>query len=62
MAIVNKASKFLTEVKVEMSKVSWPTVDELKGSTKIVIILSLALAIYIFGIDQILSQVIKLIY
>ena len=62
MALVNKASKFLSEVKVEMSKVSWPTVDELKSNTKIVVLLSLAFAIYIFAIDQILSQIIKLIY
>jgi preprotein translocase subunit SecE len=49
-------------VRVEMAKVSWPTVDELKGSTKIVIVFSLAFALYIFGVDQVLTQLIKLIY
>jgi preprotein translocase subunit SecE len=62
MALIDKASKFMSEVKVEMSKVTWPTIDELKGSTKIVIILSLAFALYIFGVDRILTQLINLIY
>lgn len=62
MALIDKASKFMSEVKVEMSKVTWPTIDELKSSTKIVIILSLAFALYIFGIDQVLTQLIQLIY
>ncbi|RME01190.1 MAG: preprotein translocase subunit SecE [Calditrichaeota bacterium] len=57
-----KISKFFNDVKVEMSKVTWPSFEELKGSTWIVIIFSLAFAVYIFVIDQGLTRLIKLIY
>ncbi len=62
MGLFRKFGKFLSDVKVEMSKVTWPTMDELKSSTWIVIIFSLALAVYIFAIDQALTRLLKLIY
>lgn len=62
MGLFRKIRQFLNEVKVEMSKVSWPTFDELKGSTWIVIALSLAFALYIFVIDQALSWIIRQLY
>ncbi len=45
-----------------MAKVSWPTRDELKGSTIIVIILTLAFSIFIYGVDKILGELIKILY
>ena len=42
---------------MEMGKVTWPTRDELTSSTGIVLVVSLAFAIFIFFIDQILSFV-----
>ncbi|MFQ6114707.1 MAG: preprotein translocase subunit SecE [bacterium] len=62
MRLIEKPVKFLTEVNQEMSKVSWPSYEELKGSTIIVIILSLILAAFIFFSDTILSNILKLIY
>lgn len=56
-----KLSTYLRDVKTEMSKVSWPTRDELVESTGIVILLSLVLAVFIFGIDQGLSNILKII-
>jgi len=54
-------SNFLADVKQEMSKVSWPSREELIGSTYVVIIISGLLAVYIFGLDTILSKILKLI-
>lgn len=45
-----------------MAKVSWPTRDELKGSTAIVIILTLVFSIFIYGVDKILGELIKILY
>ncbi|MCX6638886.1 MAG: preprotein translocase subunit SecE [bacterium] len=56
-----KISNYLKDVQVEMGKVSWPTRPELYESTIIVIILSLILALFIFGIDTGLSNILKLI-
>ena len=55
-----RISKFLTDVKQEMSKVSWPTKEELISSTYVVIIVSGMLAVYIFILDTILSNMLKL--
>ncbi len=52
--------KFLKEVKVEMTKVTWPSMQELKGSTLLVIIASVFFAAYIAGVDLILTNFVKL--
>jgi len=43
-----------------MLKVTWPTWPELKGSTVLVIIVSVFFAAFIAGIDLILANFIKL--
>ncbi|MFQ5863605.1 MAG: preprotein translocase subunit SecE [bacterium] len=62
MKLIQKPVRFMTEVNQEMSKVSWPSYDELKDSTIIVIILSLILAAFIFLSDSILSNILKVIF
>ena len=57
-----KIKKFLDEVKVEMSKVSWPTHNELVNSTVIVVVVSLLFTLYIFLADLLISQVVKIFY
>lgn len=57
-----KIKKFLDEVKVEMSKVSWPTHNELVNSTIIVVVVSLLFTLYIFLADLLISQVVKIFY
>ncbi|MBC7185616.1 MAG: preprotein translocase subunit SecE [Calditrichaeota bacterium] len=57
-----KAINFLREVKIEMAKVSWPTREELKGSTTIVIITTLLFAVFIFITDQIISRIVGVIF
>lgn len=54
-----KLVKFFKETKAEMRKVTWPTRDELVGSTKIVIIATLVVTIFIGVIDQILTLIIR---
>lgn len=62
MGLLTKPAQLVRDVKFEMSKVSWPTRDELRGSTVVVIVLSLVFAVYIFATDWVLSQLIKLLY
>jgi len=52
---LGRITKFLKEVKVELFKVTWPNRQELIGSTIIVIVLSLLMAVYIGFLDFILS-------
>jgi preprotein translocase subunit SecE len=57
-----KLNKFLQEVKQEMSKVSWPTKNELKGTTKVVIVVTLMLTFFIFAVDKLLEWILNLIF
>ncbi len=50
---------FLREVKTELSKVSWPSRNELIGSTTVVIIITLILAAFTGVIDFILSIILS---
>ena len=56
---MNKIIKFIKEARAELKKVNWPTRKELIDSTKVVLITSLLLAVFIGVIDFILSQLIK---
>ena len=51
--------QFGSDVKYEMSKVSWPDWPDLKGSTYVVLILSLIITAYLFVVDFILSRAIS---
>ncbi len=59
--MIGKISQFVKDVKLEMNKVTWPTRDELTASTTIVLVVSLALAIFIFVADFLLSRIMDLI-
>ena len=61
MALVDKIKQFVQDVRQEMSRVSWPAREQLKGSTSVVIAFSLIFAVYTFGADQILQQLVKLL-
>jgi preprotein translocase subunit SecE len=59
--MVKKLQQFLADVKFEMSKVSWPTWDELRSSTYIVLGLSLVLILFLFTVDFVLSKIINIV-
>ena len=51
-----KITNFLGEVKMELTKVSWPTRQELIAATWVIIVVTALLAIYIGIIDLALSK------
>ena len=57
-----KMLKFLKEVKVEMSKVSWPTREELISSTAVVVVVSLMFAVIVGALDTLLMLLAKSLY
>ncbi|MDZ7332743.1 MAG: preprotein translocase subunit SecE [candidate division KSB1 bacterium] len=57
-----KINRFLQEVRQEMAKVSWPSRDELKGTTIIVIVLTIVLSVFIWLTDKVLEGLLKIIY
>jgi len=50
----NKAKEFLTETRSEMRKVSFPTRDEVVGTTIVVVVTSFIFAVFLFGADQLI--------
>ena len=58
---MNRIKKFFSDVKFEMKKVSWPSWDELKGSTFVVISFSILVSIFLFFIDRILATVLQVV-
>jgi preprotein translocase subunit SecE len=55
-----KIAKFINDVQVEMSKVSWPSQNELVNSTIIVAVVSILFTIYIFAADFMLAWILGL--
>ena len=57
-----KIKNFLQDVKLEMSKVSWPNRNELKGTTIIVIVITLLFSVFILITDKALEGLMNIIY
>ena len=59
--MLRKSVQYLREVQGEITKVTWPTREELSTSTAVVLAVTLALAIFIFVADFILSNIMDLL-
>ena len=55
MSLVARAREFLKEVQVESTKVSWPTRNELRDSTVVVIATVLIVSVFIGIVDRVLT-------
>jgi len=59
--VANKVTAFFKDIKLEMTKVAWPTRNELIGST-IVVLVSLAILSAFIGVcDIFLSKIVNII-
>ena len=59
---MEKVTKFLKEVVAELRKVTWPSKDELIGSTIVTIVVSVIVAVFIGIVDRILTLLIQTIF
>ena len=57
-----KIIAFFDDVVKEMKKVTWPTMEELKESTTVVIVSCLMLAAFTYLIDMLITQIFKGIF
>jgi preprotein translocase subunit SecE len=57
-----KIIAFFDDVLKEMKKVTWPTTEELKESTTVVIVACLMLAAFTYVIDMLITQIFKGIF
>nr|WP_320115392.1 preprotein translocase subunit SecE [uncultured Desulfuromonas sp.] len=57
--MIAKVSGFLGNVKSELIKVTWPTRKDTYASTLVVIAFVLLVAVFLWGVDNILSVLVK---
>ncbi|MFK5926357.1 MAG: preprotein translocase subunit SecE [Desulfuromusa sp.] len=59
--MIRELSEFFANVKAEVKKVTWPSKKDTYASTTVVIVLVLLCAVFLGGVDMILSRLIRLI-
>jgi preprotein translocase subunit SecE len=60
LEMFNKVKKFFNDVYQELQKVAWPSREELLGSTAVVIVMSLIMAVFIGVVDKVLNAIINI--
>ncbi len=55
-------SQFLQEVRVELSRVEWPSRTEFIGSAIVVLLVVIAFAIFLGVADKVISAIVKQIF
>ncbi len=58
----DKIINFVNDVIKEMKKVTWPTQDELKDSTMVVLATTIILAVFVFFVDKIAEFLMTALY
>lgn len=58
----NKIIGFFVDIVKEMKKVTWPKKEELKESTMVVIATSLIFAVFVYVVDKIINEGLKIIF
>ena len=58
----NKIIGFFTDIVKEMKKVTWPKREEPKESTMVVIATSLIFAVFVYAVDKVINEGLKIIF
>jgi preprotein translocase subunit SecE len=58
----DKLLNFFKDIYIEMRKVSWPKKEELKDSTKVVLVTMIIFALFVFIVDKGISEFLKIIF
>ena len=57
--MVSKAIQFLSEVKGEVKKVTWPSKKEAMGGTSVVLVVVFLMAVFLGLVDLLLSKIVE---
>jgi preprotein translocase subunit SecE len=60
--MIERIKAYLTDTRSELKKVTWPSRQELRESTQVVIVSTMIVTIFVGVVDQILSRIIKLVF
>jgi preprotein translocase SecE subunit len=56
-----RISNYVMETREELRKCTWPSIDELKGSTVVIMLTIFLLGGFIVGVDYFISMLVRLI-
>ncbi|MBK3332405.1 preprotein translocase subunit SecE [Persephonella atlantica] len=59
---INEVPNFLKEVQEELKKVSWPSRELVKNATIAVIIFTLLVSVYLWGLDILFDRLFDYLY
>lgn len=62
MSAMDTVREFVKDVQLESGKVSWPTREELKDSTVVVIVMVLLVALFVGVVDLALTMSVGLLF
>jgi preprotein translocase subunit SecE len=54
--MIEKIKTYWNETVTELGKVTWPSREEVTGSTIVVVVVSTVVGFFIFGVDLLLAQ------
>ena len=57
--MITKAIQFLSEVKSEVNKVTWPSKKEAMGGTAVVLVVVFLMALFLGLVDVLLSKIVE---
>ena len=57
----DKVKKFFNDVYIELQKVAWPSKEELMGSTTVVILMSVIMAVFVGVVDKVLNLFVNIL-
>ena len=59
---LGRSRRFLSEVRNEMGRVTWPSQKEVYATTVVVILFSVTMGLYLWGVDMILAKALGWVY
>ena len=59
---IERARLFLSEVRNELKRVTWPTRREVYATTVVVILFSAVIGMYLFALDQLIIKVVEWLF
>jgi preprotein translocase subunit SecE len=57
-----RSKDFLTKVREEVGRVSWPTQREVQATTIVVIVFSVVMGLYLFAVDAAFNKLVEFIF
>ncbi|MBM4399548.1 MAG: preprotein translocase subunit SecE [Candidatus Cloacimonetes bacterium] len=62
MKMLDSVIQFFKEVRTEMKSVTWPTKDDIKEGTVVVIVMSAIVALFLSAVDFILGLAVRNVF